>query len=131
MNQNASSRNQKRILNAIRNSDMISTFLQQNNINSEDLTTSNYTELIPQELVNTVVKQLFQNTSEKNEKKDFSKLSATLVDEHEFQTLCETNIKYNPVRLFQLAIDNSVEGKPLEKGDHIVSLIEDKKNKNI
>jgi len=134
MNENASSRNQKRILKAIRNSDLISSYLQENNINSEDLTTTNYSELIPQELVDSVVKQLFQNTNEKNENKDFSKLSSTLVNEKEFQTLCQTNIKDNPpVRLFQLAIDNSVEGKPIDinKGDPVVSLIEDKKNKYI
>lgn len=132
MTKNASSRNQKRILKAIRSSDSISTFLQDNNIDVDDLTLSNYTQIIPNDLIKTVVDQLLQNTIEKNQNKDFSKLSTTLVDETEFKTLCDTNIKKEPYfKLFQLAFDNSVEGKPINYDKAINDLVEFKVQKSL
>ena len=114
MNKNASSRKDKRILKAIRSSDPICEFLQKNNINSDDLTLSNYKEIIPQELIDEVINQLTEISIQKNKERDFSKLSTTMVDIDEFSILCDTNIKPNPyIKLFQLCIDNSVEGKSL------------------
>lgn len=133
MTKNAISRNHKRILKFIRNSDALSSFFQDNNIDINDLTLSNYTAIIPKELIDSVVKQLLQNTSKKNEEKDFSKLSTTLVDEQEFKTLCETNIKDKPCfKLFQIAFDNSVEGKPMDINDESINdLVEFKVQKSL
>ena len=98
------------------------------------MTLANYNQIIPDDLINLVVEQLLNNTTKKNEEKDFSKLSTTLVDEEEFQILCETNIKPNPCfQLFQLAFDNSVEGKPIDIKDNesINDLIEFKIQKSL
>ena len=109
---NASSRNNKRILKAIKESNIITKQLNEKGLDVVDLTVQNYKEYIPEELINKIKKDMEETTIAKEKSKDYSKRSKTLVDEKEFKTLCDINVQTSNyiIPLYSFGVDDWAEG---------------------
>lgn len=111
MIENASVRNNKRILKTIKDSDFITQILQEKNIKLKNLTLKNYKEIIDSDLIDNIQNKMISFTENQNKLKKFSNLSKTIVDEEEFNDLCKINMSIqNHLQLFKLDINNWEEG---------------------